>query len=156
MVFLYSCSWFLFRFVSCYWCLTQLLIYCLFWFFLFPWSMCSSWKKSFFFHTYICLAIFAFVLEDFADFSLHTSSSSSVLQLSALPVLIPVAVQCLHVGAVKPFLCPLTCCMLCCAEGHSWEPQISGAPWEQSGQKGLIPAPCSSLFLSLASGSQRI
>lgn len=35
MVFSYSCSWFLFRFVSCYWWLTHFLIYWLFWFFFF-------------------------------------------------------------------------------------------------------------------------
>lgn len=160
MVFLYSYSWLLFRFVSCYWWLIQLLIYCLVWFFLFPWHLCSSWKKRFLFHTYMWLAILAFVLDFSAAFSFHTSSPG--LQLPVLPVLTPVAVQCLHVGAfpgwwkhgcptlqlgVLPFPLPhWPAAVLCCAEGHSGEPEISDAPMaleEIRWQKGLISASCS-------------
>lgn len=55
-------------------------------FFYFPLSMCSFWKKRFLFHTSMYIVKLAFILDDSsADSSHHVSSSG--LQLSVLPVL---------------------------------------------------------------------
>lgn len=55
---------------------------------LIPLSVCSFWKKRFLFHTSMYFVILAFIPDDFsADFSHHMSSS--VLQLSLLPILTP-------------------------------------------------------------------
>lgn len=106
-------------------------------FFRYPWRVCS-FCKIFLFHTYICLATPAFVLEDF-----------------------PAAFPPRHHPLVCSLVCSLVLCpgelLQCPAEGQSaWDEWCTRGTGAIRWQKGLRSASCSGLLLTLASGLQRI